>query len=29
MGATVKHNFNVYFKLFQQIKQHLLIKGLF
>jgi hypothetical protein len=28
MGATIEHNFNVYFKLFQQMKQHIVIKGL-
>jgi len=29
MGAITKQNFDVYFKLFQQMKQHLFIKGLF
>ncbi len=29
MGATIEHNFDVYFKLFQQMKQHFFIKGLF
>jgi hypothetical protein len=29
MGVTIEHNFDVYFKLFQQMKQHLFIKGLF
>jgi hypothetical protein len=29
MGAIIQHNFDVYFKLFQQMKQHLFIMGLF
>jgi len=29
MGAIIEHNFDVYFKLFQQMKQHLFIKGIF
>jgi hypothetical protein len=29
MGVTIEHNFNVYFNLLQQMKQHFFIKGLF